>query len=59
MLAATRTKSIREAEEVLLIYLIEDGDHRMLDDLIFHRGDPKRAFPPVAFLDIYLSRASG
>src|SRR5882757_8726699 len=35
MLAAPRTKTIREAEEVLLIDVVEDGDHRVLDDLVF------------------------
>jgi site-specific DNA recombinase len=56
MLAASRTKSIRETEEVLLIYLIEDGDHRVLDDLVLQCGDPERTFPSVAFLDVDPSR---
>src|SRR6516225_280063 len=56
MLAAPRTKSIREAEEVLLIDLVEDGDHCLLDDLVLQCGDPERTFPSVAFLDKYPSR---
>src|SRR5258708_18203453 len=56
MLAAPRAKTIREAEEVLLINLIEDGDHCVLDDLVFRCGDPERTFPSIAFLDEYPSR---
>src|SRR5271163_2903596 len=56
MLAAPRTKTIREAEEVLLIDVVEDGDHCVLDDLVFQCGDPKRTFPSVAFLDVNPSR---
>src|SRR6185437_6080805 len=56
MLTAPRTKTIREAEEVLLIDVIEDGDYRVLDDLVFQCGDPERTLPPVAFLDVDPSR---
>src|SRR6202021_4069464 len=56
MLAAPRTKSIREAEEVLLIDMVEDGDHCMLDDLVLQGGDPERTVPSVAFLDVDPSR---
>ena len=35
MLAAPRTKAIREAEKVFLVDLIEDGDRCGLDDFIF------------------------
>ena len=56
MLAAPRTKTIREAEEVLLIDVVEDGDHRVLDDLVFQCGDPERTLPSVAFLDVDPSR---
>src|ERR1035441_5268617 len=56
MLAASRTKSIREAEEVHLIYLFEDGDHCVLDDLVLQCGDPERTLPSVAFLDVNPSR---
>src|ERR1700731_4526414 len=52
MLAAPGAKTIREAEEVLLIDVVEDGDHCMLDDLILQCGDPERTLPPVAFLDV-------
>src|SRR6202453_906783 len=52
MLAAPRTKTIRKAEEVLLIDVVEDGDHCVLDDLVFQCGDPERTLPSVAFLDV-------
>ena len=52
MLAASRTKTIREAEEALLIDMVEDGDHCVLDDLVLQCGDPERTFPSVAFLDV-------
>jgi hypothetical protein len=52
VLAASRTKSIREAEEVLPIDLAEDGDHCVLDDLVFQCGDPERTLPSVDFLDV-------
>src|SRR5271163_3590423 len=56
MLAAPRTKTIREAEEVLLIDVVEDGDHCVLDDLVLQCGDPERTLPSVAFLDVNPSR---
>jgi len=40
MLAASGPKTIREAEKVFLIDLIEDGDHGLLDNLILQRRDP-------------------
>ncbi len=49
MLAAPRTKTIREAEEVLLIDMVEDGDHRMLDDLVFQCSDSERSVRPSPF----------
>jgi hypothetical protein len=36
MLAASRAKSVREAEKVLLVDLAEDGDHGLLDCLVLH-----------------------
>src|SRR3981189_1876742 len=51
-LSRFRTKSIREAEEVLLIDRVEDGDHCVLDDLVLQCGDPERTLPSVVFLDV-------
>ena len=39
MLSAPRTKTIREAEKVLLINLVEDGGHSLLDDLVLQSCD--------------------
>jgi hypothetical protein len=44
---AARTKTIREALEVDLIYLIEDRHHGLLDDLVLQRRDAQWALPPV------------
>ena len=40
VLAAPRTKTVREAEKVFLVNLVEDGDHGLLDDLVFQGRDP-------------------
>jgi len=56
MLAASRSKAIRETQKVLLIDRIEDGDYGLLDDLILQRRDPQRALVPVAFRDVRPSR---
>jgi hypothetical protein len=37
MLAAPRAETVRETEKVFLVYLIEDGDHGLLDDLVLQR----------------------
>jgi hypothetical protein len=36
--------------------MVEDGDHRVLDDLVLQCGDPEQTFPSVAFLDVDPSR---
>ena len=40
MLAALRAKTVREAEKVFLVDLVEDSDHGLLDNLIFQSRDP-------------------
>jgi len=47
--AASGTEPIREASKVHLIYLIENGDHSLLNDLVLQRCDAQRALPPVGF----------
>jgi hypothetical protein len=42
--AAPRTKTIREAEKVLLINLIEDGDHSLLDDFVLQSSSAFEQF---------------
>jgi len=37
-----------EKREIFLVYLIEDGDHGLLDDLVLQRRDPQRTLPPIA-----------
>jgi hypothetical protein len=40
VLAAAWSKPIRESPKILLINLVEDGDHGLLNDLVFQRRDP-------------------
>jgi hypothetical protein len=47
MRVATRPEPIREALEVHLINLIEDGHHGLLDDLVLQRRDAQRTLPSV------------
>src|SRR6266478_6081981 len=56
MLAAPRSKTVREAEKVLLIDLIEDGGHGVLDDFVFQGRDPQWSFPSIFFLYVHSSR---
>ena len=53
---ASRSKPIGKAPKVHLIYLVEDADHRLLDDLIFQRRDAQRSLPSVGFRYVYSSR---
>ena len=39
VLAAPRAEPIRESQKVFLVDLIEDGNHGLLDDLVFHCRD--------------------
>ena len=56
VLAVPRAESIREAEKVLFIDLVEDGNHGVLNDLIFQRRDSEWTFPSIFFLYVYSSR---
>ena len=47
MLAALRSESVREPEEVFLVDRVQHRDSRPLDDLIFKGGDRERALPAV------------
>jgi hypothetical protein len=55
MLAAPRAKTVREAEKVLLINLVEDGDHGLLDNLVFHCRDPEWTLPSIFLLYVHSS----
>jgi hypothetical protein len=44
---ATRPEPVREAFEVHLVNLIENGHHRLLNNLVLQRRDAQRALLPV------------
>src|SRR5579864_2994051 len=50
MLAKPRAKPIRESQKVFLVNLVEDGDHGLLDHLVFQGRDPQWTLPPIFFL---------
>src|SRR5438876_1820029 len=56
MLAAPRTETIREAQKVFLVNLIEEGDHGLLDDLVFQGRNPQWTLPSIFFLYVHSSR---
>jgi len=56
MLAAPRTKPIREAAKVFLVNLVEDGNYGMLDNLVFHSRNSQWTLSPICFLYVHSSR---
>src|SRR5579863_9919908 len=56
MLTAPWSETIREPPKVLLVNLIENFDHGVLDDFIFQRRDPERPLPTIRFRDVHSSR---
>src|ERR1700722_804240 len=54
--AASRTKPIRKAPKIHLIYLVEDGHHRLLDNLVFQRSDAQRPLPAISLRYVHSSR---
>src|SRR5215475_2952325 len=56
VLAAPRAKTIGEAQKVFLVDLVEDGDHGLLDNLVFQGRNPQRALSPIFFLYVHSSR---
>src|SRR5215470_15075198 len=56
MLAASRAETIGESQKILLINLVEDGDHGLLDDFVFQGRDPQWTLPPIFFLYVHSSR---
>src|ERR1700722_6853266 len=56
MWTASRTKSVRKAPKVHLVYLVEDRDHRLLDDLVFQRSDAQRPLPAIGLRYVHSSR---
>ncbi len=47
MTAPTRPKAITETEKVLLVNALQHPQHRLLDDLVFQRGDAQRPLAAV------------
>src|SRR5512146_419963 len=56
MLAAPRAETIREAQKVFLVNLIEDGDHGLLHDLVFQGRNSQWTLPSIFFLYVHSSR---
>src|SRR5437660_11592486 len=56
MLAAPRAKSIRKAEKVFLVNLVEDGSHGLLDELIFQSRNSQRTLSSICLLYLHSSR---
>ena len=56
MLAMLWPEAIRETPEILLINLIEDCDHGLLNNLVLQRRDPERPLPAIRFRNVYPSR---
>src|ERR1700730_17580500 len=56
MRTASGPESIREANKVLLVYRIQHGDGRSLDDLVFEGGDRKRPLSSVRLRYVVSSR---
>jgi hypothetical protein len=54
VLAAPRTENIRKARKSSS-YLVEDGDHSLLDDLIIQCRDSQGALPSIGLLYVHSS----
>jgi hypothetical protein len=52
VLAALRTKTITEAEEISLVDLIQYGNHRSLHDFVFQRRNAKRPLAAIRLGDV-------
>jgi|ERR1035438_7974421 hypothetical protein len=56
MLAAPRAKTVREAEKIFLVDLVEDGNHGLLDKFVFESRDREWTLPSICFLYVHSSR---
>ena len=52
VLAALRSKPVREPEEVFLVDRVQDSGGRPLDDLVLKGGNCEGALPSVRFGDV-------
>jgi hypothetical protein len=56
MLAAPRAKTVREAEKIFLVDLIEDSNHGLLDKFVLCSRDREWTLPSIFFLYVHSSR---
>src|ERR1035438_7117400 len=56
MLVSSWPKTIRKAPKILLIYLIEDCNHGLLNNLVLQCRDPQWPLPTIRFRNIDSSR---
>src|SRR5262249_2790094 len=56
MLAAPWPETIRETPKILLVNLIEDCGHGLLNNLVLQRRDPKRPLPTIRLRNVHPSR---
>src|SRR6201997_951883 len=56
MLAAPRAKTIREAEKILFVNLVEDGGHGVLDDFVLQGRNSQWTLSSIFFLYVHSSR---
>src|ERR1700683_2229150 len=47
---------IKDTTNVRIVYLVEDGHHRLLDNLVFQRGDAQRPLPAIGLRYVHSSR---
>src|SRR3954454_2165055 len=56
MLATPRSEPVRETPKVLLIDLLKNGSHRLLNDFVLQGGHPERALPPIGLRNVHFPR---
>ena len=56
MLTTPWSETIREPPKILFVYLIEDCDHGLLNNLVLQGRYPERPLPAVRFRDVHPSR---
>src|SRR6516164_6780612 len=56
MLAAPWPETIRESPKILLVNLVEDEDHSLLNNLVLQSCDPERPLPAIRFRNVHPSR---
>ena len=59
MLAAPTAESIGKSEKILFVDRAQDGDNRLLHDLVLQRRHPEWTLPAIGFRNVYPSRWLG